>query len=82
MSPSCAVVGDAVAAGIRSDEGLSLTTIQFALGWVDGVGMGWSCASIGVLVYLLTSDVLPSEHVCIAIAFEVKASSGQSDVIR
>ena len=41
MCPGAAVVGYAVATGVGSYEGLLLTTIEFALGWVDGVRVGW-----------------------------------------
>ena len=37
MCPGGAVVFYAVAFGIRCYKGLLLTTVEFALGWVDGV---------------------------------------------
>ena len=41
MCPGTAVVGYAVAAGIGGMVGDLLSAVEFALGWVDGVGMGW-----------------------------------------
>ena len=40
MCPGSAVVGDAVAAGVGGDEGLLLASVKFALGGINGVGMG------------------------------------------
>ena len=60
MCPGGAIVGDAVATGVGGDEGLLLTSVEFALGGVDGVGMGRSGTSVGVFVYLFTADVFPA----------------------
>lgn len=60
MRPGAAVVGYAVAAGVGGNEGLLLAAVEFALGRVDGVGVGRHSAAIGILVYLLSMDVFPS----------------------
>lgn len=60
MCPGGAVVGYAVAAGVWGHEGLLLASVEFALGGVDGVGVGRRCAGVGVFVYLLSTDVLPA----------------------
>lgn len=55
MGPGATVVGYAVATGVGSYEGLLLAAVEFALGWVYGVG--WCVAAIGVLIYLFAADV-------------------------
>ena len=55
-----AVVGDAVAAVVVGYEGLLLATVEFALGWIDGVGWGGAC--IGVFINLFATDIFPTEH--------------------
>ena len=60
MVPGAAVVGYAVATGVGGYEGLLLATVEFALGRVDGVSVGWHCSSIGVFIYLFATDVFPS----------------------
>ena len=60
MCPGSTVVGNAVATGVGGYEGLLLAAVEFALGWVYGVGVGWCVAAIGVVIYLLAADVFPS----------------------
>ena len=60
MGPGAAVVGYAVATGVGGYEGLLLAAVEFALGWVYGVGVGWCVAAIGVLIYLFAADVFPT----------------------
>ena len=60
MGPGAAVVGDAVATGVGGYKGLLLAAVEFALCRVDGVGVGWLGAAIGVLIYLFATDVFPS----------------------
>lgn len=60
MSPGAAVVGDAVAAGVGGIVGYLLSAVEFALGGVDGVGVGGLGASIGILIYLFATDVFPA----------------------
>lgn len=40
VGPGAAVVGDAVAAGVGRDESLLLSSVELALGGIDGVGVG------------------------------------------
>ena len=42
MCPGSAVVSDAVAAVIGGDESLLLTSVEFTLAWVYGVGIFYS----------------------------------------
>ena len=46
MCPGGAVVGDAVAAVIWGNEGLLLTSVEFALAWVDDVGVLRFCTFV------------------------------------
>ena len=39
MGPGGAVIGDEVAAGVGGYEGLLRAAVEFAAGWVDGVGV-------------------------------------------
>ena len=47
MCPGGAVVGDAVAAVIGGNKGLLLTSVEFTLAWVDGVGVLRFCTFVG-----------------------------------
>ena len=60
VCPSSTIVSDAVATCVGGYEGLLLAAVEFALGWVYGVGVGWCVAAIGVLIYLFAADVFPS----------------------
>ena len=60
VCPSSTIVSYAVATGVGSYEGLLLAAIEFALGWVDGVSVGWHCSAIGVFIYLFATDVFPT----------------------
>ena len=51
MHPCLTVVCNAVATSVWCNEGLLLAAIEFALGWIYGVGVGWHGAFVkGYLV--------------------------------
>ena len=60
MGPGAAVVSYAVATGIWGIVGHLLAAVEFALGWVDDVSVAGLDAAIGVLIYLLATDVFPT----------------------
>ena len=72
MCPGSAVIGNAVAAGVWCDEGLLLTSVEFALSWIYGVGMGRRYTCVGVFVYLFTTDIFPTKHTGLGIALAVE----------
>jgi len=61
MDPGCAVVGNAVAAGVRSYESLLLASVEFTLGRVNGVDVCGGRAFIAGHYTVLVRNSLPTD---------------------
>lgn len=56
MCPSLAVVFYTVALGVWGIVGYLLTTIEFALLWIDGVDVGFVCTLVAYYLVFLVLD--------------------------
>ena len=77
VAPGVAVVGYAVASGVGGIVGHLLAAVEFALGRVDGVGMGRRYTCVGVFVYLFTTDIFPTKHAGLGVALAVESYASE-----